>query len=40
VIVEDKMVDEPIPLLAIALVVLNIIALAAGTYVWYISKKE
>jgi uncharacterized repeat protein (TIGR01451 family) len=39
-IVEDKIIEEPLSFAAIALMLLNIIALAAGTYVWYVSKDE
>jgi len=39
-IVEDKIIEEPLSLAAVALILLNIIALAAGTYVWYVSKDE
>jgi PKD repeat protein len=37
---DKKVVDGGIPLAALALVILNTLALAAGTYVWYLSKKE
>jgi uncharacterized repeat protein (TIGR01451 family) len=37
---DKKIVDGGIPLAALALVILNTLALAAGTYVWYLSKKE
>jgi PKD repeat protein len=41
VITEDKIVvDNAIPLAALALVILNIVALAAGSYVRFVSKKE
>ena len=37
---DKKIADASMPLAALVLVILSTLALAAGTYVWYISKKE